>query len=379
MGDFFYLLLSPEHEITIFLYTFIFITSSFLGFKCQKQEWYGTKYISNKIFICLFIFLCVFYAFNDVGVDTPHYRHYFDIYKDIDSIDNGYGSVEKLYQILNILLHYIFTDSYWAVAFIRVLQLGLFFYAIYLLRDKTIIGFSIMAYVALFYFDSFNLLRSSLSGSLSLLSFAYLYQNRYIPMIVTTLLSVGFHTSALLLVLAIVIYCICYETPLKKLHKIIPVAATLALFSLLAVGGDYINVLLADDFGGGRYEDYKASSNGIGVFILLKYLPTFVFFYLLKKIHSDFNKWMNINFVWLMMGFGIALLAYQIGILGRVAIYFSPPFIFLMPYYCIITQQSSVQNRASVRLLFIFFYAFLFVSTLGGLYVISEIGPFKFI
>lgn len=380
MGSYIDLLFSSEHGLTIVLYTFVFIISSVLGFKCQKQEWYGTKQINTKFFYILFIFLSVFYAFNDVGVDTPHYRYYFDIYTDIDCIDEGYGAVEKPYQILNILLHYVFNDNYYAVAFVRVMQLGIFFYALYLLRDKTIIGFSIMAYVAFFYFDSFNLLRSSLSGSLSILSFVYLYKNRYVLTIISALLAVGFHTSALLIIVAIILYYICYETPLKKFHKIIPFLATLILFIFLYIGGDYINVLIADDFGGGRYEYYQASSSDIGIFIPIKYLPTFVVIYLLKKKNGDvdINKWLNLNIILIFIGLAIALLSYQIGILGRAAIYFCIPFVFLMPYYCICLQQNNAQNRLLVHRLFIIYYTFMFMTTLGGLYYISEIGPFKF-
>ena len=102
MSEFLRLLFNPHHGATIFLYTCIFIISSVLGFKCQRKEWYGTKRINKGLYYFLFLFLCVFYIFNDVGVDTPHYRAYFDNFVDLNSIDDGYGAVEKLYQLLNI-------------------------------------------------------------------------------------------------------------------------------------------------------------------------------------------------------------------------------------------------------------------------------------
>lgn len=380
MGEYFNLLLNSQHGTTIILYTFIFIVASILGFKCQKKEWYGTKQIYKKTYYFLFLFLCVFYAFNDVGVDTPHYRHYFDIYKDLNSLDDGYGAVERLYQLLNVGLHYVFSESYWAVSFIRILQLGIFFYAIYLMRDKTIIGFAVMAYVAFFYFDSFNLLRSSLSGSLAILSFAFIHKRKFILAITTSLIAMGFHTSAIFLIVTIGLYFLCYETILVKFQKVIPFVATVMLFITLAIGGDYINILLADDFGGGRYAAYEASSNGIGLFILMKYLPPFIAFFALRKSRENLliNSWLNLNFVWLIVGFALALLAYQIGLLTRVAIYFSTPFLFLMPYYCISLIQKRSDNYKIVRTLFIAYFIFMYVSTMGGLYDISELGPFKF-
>lgn len=231
--------------------------------------WY--RKINMKIYFLLFAFLSVFYVFNDVGVDTPHYRSYFDEYVNLQSLYEGYGAVEKLYQLLNVGLHYFFTDGYWAVAFVRFLQLALFFRAIYLLRDKTIIGFAVMAYVAFFYFDSFNLLRSSLAGSLTLISFAYIDKEKPLRAIIAALLAMGFHTSGIFMVLTMGIYYLCYKTVFKRFQRIIPFAATIVLFVVLFIGGDVINMLLADDFGGGRYADYEARSQGIGLFILLKY------------------------------------------------------------------------------------------------------------
>lgn len=380
MGDFFNLLFSTLHDSTIILYTSIFIISSILGFKCQKKEWYGTQKINRIIFFLLFLFLCVFYAFNDVGIDTQHYRYYFDIYKDTISLDDGYGSVERLYQLLNIGLHYLISDSFWAVAIIRTLQLALFFYALYLLRDKTIIGFSIMAYVAFFYFDAFNLLRSSLAGSLSLLSFAYIHKRNNILGFVTALLAMGFHTSAILLVLTIGLYFLCYETILAKFQKATFILAIILFIIILVVGIDYINILLSNDFNGGRYENYTTSSNSIGLFILLKYFPAIIVFYLLKVNKSNLSNhyWLNLNFVWLIVGFAIALLAYNIGILTRVAIYFSTPFLFLIPFFCIQLLYKKSSNYKLIRLLFIVYFTYMYVGTMGGLYNISGLGPFKF-
>lgn len=380
MSEYFGLLFSSLHGTTIVLYTFIFVLSSFLGFKCQRKEWYGTEKINKKTYIILFLFLCIFYAFNDVGVDTPHYRHYFILYKDFNSLDEGYGAVEKLYQLLNVGLNLFFSSSYWAVAFIRIVQLAIFFYALYMLRSRTIIGFAIMAYVAFFYFDAFNLLRSSLAGSLAILSFAYLNNRRFLLAIFCAIVAMGFHTSAIFLLLTIGIYLLCYETALVKFQRIIPTVATIMLFIVLSVGGDYINILLADDFGGGRYDYIEASSKGIGLFVLLKYFPPIAVLYILKKFKSEIipKSWINLNFVWLIVGFAIALLAYQVGMLTRVAIYFSSPFLFLMPYFCVQLFNKRSPNYKTVFLLFIAYYTFMFCSTMGGLYDISELGPFKF-
>ena len=259
MSDFFQLLLSEQHTLSIILYSLIFTISSLFAFSSQKQLKSGDKKFSLASFIASFFILWIFFAFNDVGVDTPHYRSYFDEYKSIYDTSTHFGAVEIGYQYLNITLHYITNNSYAAIVIIRTLQLTIFFGALYILRNKIHIGLAVMAYVSLYYFQSFNLLRSSLAGSLCLFSFALFFERKYLWAILSACLAFEFHNSAVFFGIALLLYSVSYGSFLRKYRKLLITVTLIALVLFLNIGSDLITIFLMNDFGGGRYEEYLYS------------------------------------------------------------------------------------------------------------------------
>lgn len=381
MFEYFNLLVSDSHGGTMLLYTCIFFIACILGSKVQHVTSNGLHKFSMKTYICLYCFLCAFYVFNDVGIDTEHYRSYYRHFVTTQDIVDNYGAVEKLYQYLNVFLHIFITNEYIGVGFIRMLQLAIFFIAIYKLRNRINIGFAIMAYMAFFYYDSFNLLRSSLAGSICILGMAFLYDKKYLLALLLSLLAYGFHHSAIFFIAAVLVYLFCYHTPAKKFKKVIPFVAVIGLFVVLNYGADIINQMLVADFANGRY-DYVVGTKGssMGLFVLLKYSIPFYVLYMIKKDKKqradDVATW-EIDLIWTILGFAIALLAYQIGMLARVAIYFSSAFIILLPRY--IYSHELLINTRTTKIIYILYFILMFVITIGGLYEISGLGPFKFV
>ncbi len=376
------LLFDPKESGTIILYTIIFFVVSFLGFKSQAKTEKGiTCQFRFYPFIGSFLILWAFFAFNDVGIDTPHYRGYFDIYKSKYNIDDGFAAVEIWYQYLNVLLHYATNNAVYAVAIVRTLQLSIFFYAVYKCRTFLNVGLAIMAYVALYYYQSFDLLRSSLSGSLCLLSFVYLYDRKYIYASISVFLAFQFHHSAALYAAAICVYFV--STLLKKHTLLIQTIAIIGLIIVLYFGKDLISLFLMNDFGGGRYDSYSQNKeSAIGLFVILKYLPVGYCLYLIKRnLHNDNElRWWNLCFVISIVGFAIAILGYTNGMLTRAAIYFSASFIFLLPEsYKDASLYMRGQNITIFRILLILYFIFLFISNTGEIYEMDGIGPFKFI
>lgn len=380
MSEYFQLLFSDKHSFSILLYSFIFIVASLFAFNSQKFYDFGKndKFIP-KSFVMLFLILCFFYAFNDVGVDTPHYRTYFDEYKTFQDTSTHFGAVEMGYQYLNILLHYITDNSYTAIVIIRTFQLAILFGAIYLLRDRIHIGFAVMAYVALYYFQSFNLLRSSLAGSLCIFSFALFFKRKYIWAIVSAFLAFEFHKSAIFFLIALFLYSLTYGSFLKKNRKLLIILTVTALFIVLRVGADLITLFLMNDFGGGRYEDYMDNTGtSMGVFVLIQYFPVFAVLYLMRNNKNiEGVRWWNMCFVWGIIGFALAILGYTNGMLTRAAIYFSSSFIFLIPYF--IRSAKGIRSYRLYWSIFLLYYMILFIITLGGLYKISGLGPYLLI
>lgn len=381
MSEYLNLLFSPLHGGTIILYTFIFIVASILGYKVQYVNKGGQYVFSMKKFVCLFLFLSFFYVFNDVGIDTDHYRTYYIKYATLQDLEDHIGAVERLYQYLNIALHLFIKNERIGVGLIRLLQLAILFAALYKLRNRINIGLAIMGYIAFFYYDSFNVLRSSLAGSICLLAMAFLYDKKYLITLALSFIAYGFHHSAIFFVATVLLYLICYHTPIKRFKKIVPVLSVIVLFVVLNIGANIINQLLAADFANGRYDYVESHESTMGLFILLKYSIPFITLYLVNKYKNNDGcsgyLW-EIDFLWTIAGFALALLAYQIGMLTRAAIYFSSSFIFLLPSY-IYSHELSRNSRTTTKIIYILYFILMFVITIGGLYEISGLGPFKFV
>lgn len=107
MSDFFALLFSDYHSFTIVLYSLIYMMATTFAFKSQKTNVSGNVSINLRFYLMSLFVLVFFFAFNDVGVDTPHYKTYFSEYRTIADISRHFGAVEVGFQYLNIALHFI--------------------------------------------------------------------------------------------------------------------------------------------------------------------------------------------------------------------------------------------------------------------------------
>lgn len=379
MTKFFELLLDINNGNTLILYCLIVFFSSLFGFMSQTNKAGRNNVFKPIPYICSFIILLIFFAFNDVGIDTPHYRDYFDTYRSSSDIYTGIAAVEVWYQYLNIYLHYITDDSTTAIIILRTVQLSIIFYSIYLLRDKISIGFAVLSYVILYYFQSFNLLRSSLAGSLCLLSFVLCYNRKYLMSFVLAFFAFEIHRSAILFDITLVLYFI--SSVVKKHQKLVQVVAIIGLAFLMVVGKDLLNIFLSNNFGEGRYDDYSNSASGFGIFVFLQYLPVAIALYYQNNIHNrDDLRWWNLGFVFAVSGFAIALMGYTNGMLTRAAIFFSATFIFLLPYFYRTTSQTlNYANKCIINSIYVCYLILVFINKLGGFYAMDGLGPFKFI
>lgn len=381
MSQFLYLLENANTSGTIILYLAIFITASWLMMLAQKKRKWANVYEFRTIpFICSFIVLWIFFAFNDIGVDTPMYRGLYERYYSISSASNEYAAVEKGYQYLNVILHIFTENGHTGVILIRSIQLSILYASLYLLKDKIIMGYGIMAYIALYYFQSFDLLRSSLAGVICLLSFALTYKNKRIIGFILALLALSIHQSSILFIFTLIIYYI--SSYFKKYTNTILIISSLAMVALLSIGRFLITTFLANDFGGGRYDSYDVDSTSVGLFVFIEYLP--VIYMLIKyKTHIRTIKdlrWWNLCFIFAVAGFSIAILAYSSGMLTRAAIYFSSSFIFFFP--SVIKQYPNLFYKLDSRIskvIYEVYYMFLFIITISGIYEPDGIIPFKFI
>lgn len=386
MGFFTYAF-QPQYAFSIWAYNTIFIlttTFAFLSNSKSKIIISQNKSLSpQKIFFYL-SFLCawIFFAFSSTGSD---YKAYFSIYENASFSDSFFLSrtTEKGYLIMNVILNHFIPNAYFGIAFIKTITLLLVWGGINSLRNQIHIGFAVMAYMALFYFQSFNLLRLSLSGSICFIAFVYLIKNKKKSAIFLTIFAITIHRSALLFLITLMAYFLYrFSGRIKSVYRILLLFAVLILTFL---GKDIIIRTIESGLLGDRYSVYLDINSTFGYAQLVFYLPVFFIIFDLLKTKSLRNSvFVELFYIWVFSGFTVALLGYGIGILTRAAIYFSPVFVIFIPYYMRYRQDRSIPSYNRKRLSYsilsvvIFCYWILrYILTISSLFIPSGLYEYK--
>lgn len=389
--DFFTYAFQPQYAFSIWVYNAIFILTTAFAFLSNSKS----KIIvsqkrslsSQKVFFYL-SFLCawIFFAFSSTGTD---YQAYVSMYENASFSDSFFLSrtTEKGYLIMNVILKYFIPNAYFGIAFIKTITLLLVWGGIRSLRSQIHIGFAVMAYMALFYFQSFNLLRISLSGSICFIAFVYLIKNKKKSAILLTICAISIHRSALLFLITLMAYFLYrFSARFKSVYRILFLFAVLILTYL---GNDIIirtieSGVLGDRLSN-RYSIYLGSNSTFGYAQIVFYLPVFFMIFDLLKTKSLRNSvFGELFYIWVFTSFTVALLGYDFGILTRAAIYFSPVFVIFIPYYMRYRQDGSIPSYNRKRLSYsilsvvIFCYWILrYMLTISSLFIPSGLYEYK--
>lgn len=320
---------------SIVLYTLIFFFGTFFAFKSQQKIHYGTNTIKLGWFLASYFVLWFFFAFNDIGADTPQYRLLFEN-SDTNEMNYYTGAVEPGYIFVNYLIHFLTHDPVWGVAIIRTIQISIVYISIYLLRNRIIIGFAVMCYLALFYFGSYNILRLALASSVCMLCYAFIV-NRYSKYITILLAVIPFfiHRSSIVFAIAVLLYY-AYGKMQGRYGNIMRAAMIVGCIIVVTYGAILLQDILTMGFGEGRYDDYLDTQGTAGIMVCVFYIPLLycVFKGLKRGVIYD-AAWLNLTFIITIIGFAIAVMGYQVGMLSRMAPYFSMPLMFHLSYFLI--------------------------------------------
>lgn len=282
-------------------------------------------------FIITFLFLWFFYALNQVGTD---YTNYLRIYEESTFNIFTDKNLEKGYLILNAIIKLFVPNPYIGVSIIKSLTLIFIFLGLYNLRYKININIALLAYVALFYFWSFNVIRISLASAICFWGLRFYLQRKYIKYFIIIIISGLIHFSAFsllfLLLITIIMNRIKMDKDLKYLILIISVI-------VIAVSGTALirflsNIIPFFQRYFGYIENIQSSDIGFGL-ILFHGVPLIFIIMLNNIFNSKHDNYKNASFVFFCCGLGINILAYMISILGRMATHFSFPIMISMPYY----------------------------------------------
>lgn len=369
-------------DSSILIYTIIFFLASFFAFKSQKTYSNGRIDFHLPWFVFCFLLLWVFFAFNDVGSDLPQYRYLFENSK---SGETNYetGLVEIGYIYLNYFVHFFTHNPVYGVAIIRTIQLLIIFASFYLLRKDINLGFTVTAYVALYYFASFNILRSSLAGAICILNIALILREKNLFCIPLMVLAYTLHRSSALFLLPIASYYLLYKSPFRKIGNVGKIVYVLVCIAVLSYGTVYIQRFIDSGFGAGRFDGYLEEEQTVGVMFLFIYFPLFWALYKSRVIVTlRQTKLYDLAFVFLVFECLIAMLAYKVGILTRADIYFSMPLLIYIPAFLSFRGHMGGTESGGMHQWRLFFYIYLclrFIITISGIFKVSMIDHFHFI
>lgn len=171
------------------------------------------------------------------------------------------GWIEPGYIYLNVLVGRIYPSVNFFYFVLSFIQSACVLAAFKVLNIRKYAGFAYAAYLFLFFQPSLNLLRQSLSVSVSLLCVALLIKNKKWLAGITFLLAMSFHNSAIIVLLIPLIMLFILKFHSLKAY----VFVSLSILFFLAWGGWFVDKFAPIlNMEASRYSDYFASSDVTG-------------------------------------------------------------------------------------------------------------------
>lgn len=259
-----------SYRETIFLYIAIVTVASFLGWlvSCSKNKF---TELTLKVLVFLVLFLPMALRYN-VGTDYIAYVNYF--YSPSLLVENS----ELGYYLINIVVQKLELDVQWVFV---ISSFVILVPVVFFIKKKDYF-YILLIYNLLFYLESFNLVRQSISLSFVLLAlYKFWYNKNVIQYLVLVLISVLFHTSSVIFIPLVFLSFLRVD---KKAYLL--AAIFLSLFSLNTnyviflyeimadLGSDYASYAFTEY--GGSVMDNVDSGFGVMVRILSSLFPVFI-------------------------------------------------------------------------------------------------------
>ncbi len=357
------------------LYWGILFSAFIVGYISQYKAVYSSIVVLNyKLcdsrsihyfpFLVFLFFLFILSGFRSVGTDYESYVSYFEIASKLGGDD---VEIELGYFYLNKFLRY-FSDNYVSI-FIVTSFINIFFFTIPLLKksDKLLLSLSLLAYVSIYYFPAYNILRIYIAAGFTFYCIDYLLNRRYLLYILIIVIASFFHKSALIMFFPLICYWLYNYKVL--LFYIFLLLALLTMYYII----DFFPMLGLND----RYIHYfeeidKNSLGGLG--ILLFYIPLFVLiYYAIYKYPNDSVVKFSLVLVWASLV--VMILGYWAQTLSRLYVYFAYPHLITVPF--IIKRIDTIWVKYIFVLIFICYYIFRFYDYWSGAIFSDEILPYK--
>lgn len=328
------IIFNSEYSQSFFVYICIIFFTVGFAFISQNYSMEDLRYVkkfNTVAFVTSFLIAGTFIFLVKSGVD---FAQYCKIYANSTFSSFSDLNIEPGYRLLNICMKVIIPNAEIGVSLIKLISLAIVFRSFYLLRDKIHVGIAILAYMVLFYFQSFDLIRIYLAGAILLHGYAlFVIEGKYGRYFIDILLATSIHYTAIVALVMLVVEMLFRGTKRKQAklsNKKIMLFAVLCIIGVFVF--PYVAKFLCQKISVfNKYEKYfSGGSFGIGQFV---YYVLPIFIAVLVKKYSNY-KYRDEIFVLTIVGFCVALEGYFVGILTRMFIYFSTPFLITIPMFC---------------------------------------------
>lgn len=324
-------------EGTMYLYFFVVLITFYYSWKCEKysrelSRYRGKSGTRKKKFVESFvliqlILLCIMGLRGSwVGMDTIVYSQTFESATSLSAIFNDGSTTEPLYKIIQFLLRAVFSSRYIAIFIFSSCIIYFVFNTIRSQRACLCLIISIPAFVCLYYYQSFNLIRITLAASFMLWKMPLLVDEKYKSYSCCILLATMMHYSSMVLFFPLLLLILYKRNRLLAYVGVI--CSILLIIMSTKILGDYISLI-------NRYESYitgNESTGKVGLAFFIDYLPCICICYYIirRKIRSEYA---DLMLCFTASAVIIRLLAYYITVAGRLSTHFMTLTIILLPYW----------------------------------------------
>lgn len=341
-------------DSTMYIYFFIIIMTFFAAYKCEqhKNKCYKQPYSSHGVFIKtsvwyrfeFLLLLCVMGLRGTwVGIDTIVYSQTFLSATSLSEIFNDGSTTEPLYKFIQFFLRCIFSNQHLAIFIYSALILYFIKNTIRKYYGSINLLITIPAFVCIYYFQSFNIMRITLAASFILFSFPLLLNEQYKKFTIRVFVASMLHYSS------VIVFLVIGMVLLYKRSKILAYITTLIVlvFVSFSVGllYNYISII-------NRYTSYlesNDSSSKIGLALFIDYLPClYICYYIITRKIKD--HWADLTICFTMCAIVCRMLAYYISLAGRLGTHFMPLILILMPYWINYIKQKN-QHHYKIMLI----------------------------
>lgn len=333
---------------TFIIYALIIIYSIFISKIIERHRSYSGKINTFELYCIAILPSLILFSIRGyyVGQDTPEYYRIFE-----NTDVRAFEDMEVGFLYLNRFLHFLLPNSQVGMFVLSQFFLIPVFSSIWKSRNYIDISISFASFFCIFYLQSFNLLRINIAAAIIVYGFKFILKNDTKKFLLTLLVAVSIHYSAISLFLPVLFYFYYQKHPKQA------IIVFLIFFAIsISLGSYLMNYIFI-----GRYLYYSDinSETSLGYMAFFEYVPVFYILYLILKKKLNATSSLDALFVSIaLFGFYFRILAYYVSMAGRIYTVFMTLFVIFIPLYALLIKN---KNRKLYKRFYFTYLAYLLI------------------